>query len=110
MQANGAEMMRIAACLMTEAGIEVCAPVHDAFLVEADEPELETVVHTAQTHMAAASRAVLSGFELRSDVKLYRHPDRYADPRGARMFEVVTRALVQQHPQMSRAPVLHNCA
>ena len=30
MQANGAEMMRIAACLATERGIEVCAPVHDA--------------------------------------------------------------------------------
>ena len=30
MQANGAEMMRIAACLATEAGLEVCAPVHDA--------------------------------------------------------------------------------
>ena len=33
MQANGAEMMRIAACLATERGIEVCAPVHDAFLI-----------------------------------------------------------------------------
>jgi DNA polymerase family A len=29
MQANGAEMMRIAAIAATEAGIEVCAPVHD---------------------------------------------------------------------------------
>jgi DNA polymerase family A len=32
-QGNGAEMMRIAACLATERGIEVCAPVHDAFLI-----------------------------------------------------------------------------
>jgi DNA polymerase-1 len=31
-QGNGAEMMRIAACLATERGIEVCAPIHDAFL------------------------------------------------------------------------------
>src|ERR1700681_106886 len=36
MQANGAEMMRIAAIAGTEAGIEVCAPVHDAFLIAAD--------------------------------------------------------------------------
>jgi hypothetical protein len=35
MQANGAEMMRIAAMAATEAGIEVCAPVHDAFLIAA---------------------------------------------------------------------------
>jgi DNA polymerase-1 len=33
MQANGAEMMRLAACLATERGIEVFAPVHDAFLI-----------------------------------------------------------------------------
>ena len=35
MQANGAEMMRIAAIAATEAGIQVCAPVHDAFLIAA---------------------------------------------------------------------------
>ena len=27
MQANGAEMLRLACCISTEAGIEVCAPV-----------------------------------------------------------------------------------
>ena len=32
MQSGGAEMMRIAAIAATEAGIEVCCPVHDAFL------------------------------------------------------------------------------
>ena len=31
MQANGAEMMRLAACLATERGIEVCAPVTTPF-------------------------------------------------------------------------------
>ena len=35
MQANGAEMMRLAAIAATEAGIEVRAPVHDAFLIAA---------------------------------------------------------------------------
>ena len=30
MQGTGAEMMRIACCLATESGIEICAPVHDA--------------------------------------------------------------------------------
>jgi hypothetical protein len=41
MQANGAEMMRVAACLATEHGIEVCAPVHDAFLIEAPIERIE---------------------------------------------------------------------
>src|SRR3954464_13305113 len=35
MQANGAEMLRLACCLATERGIRVCAPVHDALLIEA---------------------------------------------------------------------------
>ncbi len=34
MQSNGSEMLRLAACLATERGVDVCAPVHDALLVE----------------------------------------------------------------------------
>src|SRR5215210_5707630 len=33
MQANGAEMLRLACSLAIERGIEVCAPVHDAVLI-----------------------------------------------------------------------------
>jgi hypothetical protein len=34
MQANGAEMLRVACCLGTERrGIEICAPIHDAVLI-----------------------------------------------------------------------------
>jgi hypothetical protein len=33
MQANGAEMLRLACCLATERGVEICAPVHDAVTV-----------------------------------------------------------------------------
>jgi hypothetical protein len=35
MQGNGAELLRIACCLGTERGVEVCAPVHDAVLIAA---------------------------------------------------------------------------
>jgi len=35
MQGNGAEMLRLACCFATEQGIRVCAPVHDALLIEA---------------------------------------------------------------------------
>jgi hypothetical protein len=35
MQANGAELLRLAMCMATEAGICVCAPVHDAILIMA---------------------------------------------------------------------------
>jgi hypothetical protein len=89
MQANGAEMLRLACCLATEQGIVVCAPVHDALLIEADENEIEPAVAATQAVMAEASRTVLGGFALRSDAKIVRFPDRYMDPRGERMWQTV---------------------
>ncbi len=44
MQANGAEMLRIACCLATERGIRICAPVHDAVLIEAPADRIEEEV------------------------------------------------------------------
>ena len=66
MQGNGAEMMRIAACLATERGIEVCAPVHDAFLICAPLDRLDADIAKMQQAMAEASRAVVE-FEIRAD-------------------------------------------
>jgi DNA polymerase-1 len=86
MQANGGEVLRLAACLATERGIEVCAPVHDAFLICAPLDRLEADVTTMRACMAEASRAVLDGFELGTDATLVRYPDRYSDPRGAVMW------------------------
>ena len=67
MQANGAEMLRLACCLATERGVAVCAAVHDALLVEGPADKIQDVVATTQEAMTEASRVVLSGFELRSD-------------------------------------------
>ncbi len=106
-QANGAEMLRLACCLATEAGIEVCAPVHDAILIEADERLIEASVEITQDKMIEASRIVLSGFELRSDAKIVRHPDRYSDPRGERMWETVTRLLGEAQERCEVAERLH---
>lgn len=93
MQANGAEMLRLACCLLTERGVAVCAPIHDALLVEGSGDEIEGVVVETQAAMAEASRVTLDGFELRSDAKIVRHPDRYMDPRGERMWESVFKIL-----------------
>lgn len=93
MQANGAEMLRLACCLATEAGIRVVAPVHDAVLIEAPLDELEQVAEHMQRLMRQASAVVLGGFELRSDVKFIRHPHRYHDERGAVMWATVQELL-----------------
>ena len=90
MQANGAEMLRIACILMTEAGIRVCAPVHDAVLIEAPLEELEARVKESQELMREASRQVLGGFELTTDADVYRYPERYRDEeRGGAFWDKV---------------------
>jgi DNA polymerase I len=93
MQANGAEMLRLACCLATEAGIEVCAPVHDALLIEAPNGELDGAVAATRAAMAQASALVLDGLEVGTDAAVVRYPDRYADPRGAIMWERVSELL-----------------
>lgn len=95
MQANGAEMLRLACCLATESGIAVCAPVHDALLVEAAAREIDDAVTRTQKVMREASEVILPGFPLRTDAKVVRHPDRYMDERGRRMWETVSRLLAE---------------
>jgi DNA polymerase I-like protein with 3'-5' exonuclease and polymerase domains len=95
MQANGAEMLRIASILLTEAGIRVCAPVHDALLIEAPLDELDAAITTTKALMQEASRIVLDGFALGSDVKEVRYPERYMDKRGVVMWNKVIHLLGQ---------------
>jgi DNA polymerase I len=89
MQANGAEMLRLACCLATERGIEVCAPVHDAVLICAPLDRLDADVAWMQDTMREASRIVLNGLELGTDATVVRHPDRYMDERGTVMWKRV---------------------
>jgi len=95
MQANGAEMLRLACCLATERGIVVCAPVHDALLVQGPAEGIEAVVADTQAAMAEASRLVLGGFELRTEAKIVRWPERYMDERGARMWDTIMGILTE---------------
>jgi hypothetical protein len=93
MQANGAEMLRLSCCLATEQGVTVCAPVHDALLVEGDITKFDDVIATTRAAMAEASRDVLDGLEIGTDVSVVRYPDRYMDPRGQTMWERVIERL-----------------
>ena len=92
-QANGAEMLRLACCFVTEAGITVCAPIHDAVLIEAPLNQLDETISETQRLMMEASAIILDGFTLRSDVEVFRFPDRYMDKRGAHMWNLVLEIL-----------------
>ena len=106
MQANGAEMMRLACCLATERGITVCCPVHDALVVDGPLDEIDDVVAETRRAMSEASEVVLPGFPLRTDVKVVRHPERYLDPRGRGMWETVVRLLEQKTRSNGDTPLM----
>ena len=88
-------MMRLAACLATEAGVRVCAPVHDAFLIEAGVDAIEEVVAVTARAMSDASAYVLGGFRLRTDVEIVRFPDRYMHKQGQAMWDLVHAAILE---------------
>jgi DNA polymerase-1 len=92
-QTNGAEMLRLGHCLATENGISVCAPIHDAYLIEATLEILDQEIARMRSYMAEASRVVLRGFELFTDVKVIRFPDRYSSSKGKSMWNLVMRLL-----------------
>lgn len=94
MQANGAEMLRIACILAHQRDVPVCAPVHDAVLVEASVDSIESAVTAMRGAMDRASRIVLDGFTLRTDVQIVRHPDRWPIAKGRAVWDIVAAHLV----------------
>jgi DNA polymerase-1 len=105
MQANGSEMLRVACCLATEAGIEVCAPVHDALLIHAPLAILEEAVSVTRRCMEQASAAVLHGFVLRTEAHVFCYPEHYADVRGQAMWHTIRELLAEQEPRGANRPV-----
>jgi hypothetical protein len=65
-------------------------------LIEAPAAEIEAVAATAQAIMRAASRVVLGGFEIRTDAKIVKFPDRYDEPRGEAMWRKITEILARR--------------
>ena len=96
MQAHGAEMMRIACILAVERGIQLCAPIHDALLIEAPTAEINEGVSRLTECMREASEAVLGdGKVCRVDADIVRYPDRYMDEHGQEMWDQIMGLLAQ---------------
>jgi hypothetical protein len=87
-QANGSEILRLACIFTIEAGVALCAPVHDALLIEAPLSDLTNSVAATQAALREASEIVLAGFPLRSDAHEVRSPSRFLhlDPPDLRMW------------------------
>ena len=76
MQTHGAELMRIAAIALTEAGIRVCCPVHDAFLIEAPVSQIDDCVRYAAETMSRAAECLL-GIRITAEAKVFCSPARF---------------------------------
>ncbi len=107
MQANGAEMLRLACCYATERGVTICAPVHDAIMIIAPLELLDEHIRIAQEAMSDASAAVLGGFRLNTDVNVTRYPDHYEpdDEDAKRMWDLVWSAIEKIERQTGTASV-----
>jgi len=103
MQGNGSEMLRLACCFATERGIEIAAPVHDAVMITSSIDRLQHDIAVTQAAMAEASRIVLKGFELRTEAKIVRFPDRYSDARGAVMWARVMKLIAERESGLQLA-------
>lgn len=89
MQANGAEMLRLACIRAVEEGIRVCAPIHDALLIEASLDELDDTIQATKEVMRWASQQVLGGFALEVDTSVIRYPDRFRPEGGESIWQLV---------------------
>jgi hypothetical protein len=79
MQAGGSDMLRLACIGIARAGIGICAPVHDAILIEAPIKHIDEAVEISRREMIEASAMVLGGPTCRVDKEVCRYPDRYMD-------------------------------
>jgi DNA polymerase-1 len=96
MQANGAEMLGIACSLATERGVTVCAPIHDALLIEAPADDLDHAVAQTRAAMSEASRVVLDGVTIAVGVDAVTWPGRYMDEDGEAMWHRIMGLLQRQ--------------
>jgi len=107
MQANGAEMLRLAAVLATNKEIGVCGLVHDAILIESSADQIEEDCRITIECMKEASRTLLSGFELKCDTEIVKFPERYMDDRGIRMWKKISKILSGIEEQDKCTPAHH---
>jgi hypothetical protein len=104
MQAGGADMMRLAAIAAHEAGIRICAPVHDAFWITAPLAELDDAIATMTAIMAKAGR-VVAGIDIPIEIAaVVRWPQCLGDVRKP---DAKGQAMWTEVRELIRSGVLH---
>lgn len=99
-QSTGGDIMRVAAVSMVEHGLEVVAPIHDAFLILCRDEAVEQSTKLAHRLMVESSQAVL-GVPCAVDVTSFGSGGRYRSEKGEWMFSRVMEALKNVNPEVA---------
>jgi DNA polymerase I len=100
-QSAGAEILRQTCCLVTEAGVQLCAPVHDAILLECAIDEVDETIDHVERLMVNATRLVLNDGrrlqvdsmlgDIRVGVEKYAYPLHFEQGRDSAVWKLITR-------------------
>ena len=101
MQATGADILRQLCIQLDRGGFDLCAPIHDAVLVECDVCDVYEVGKAVQDEMVQAAATVLGDDRIKTDAKIVCHPDRYMDERGETLWPEMMRLLETSHSEAS---------
>jgi DNA polymerase I len=92
--------MRLATIYIIDHGLELCAIIHDAFMILSPADRIDDDMLSLGVCMRRASRVVLGGFELRLDPKVIFHPHRYeTDERSRQQWDDLIRRAEQREQQ-----------
>jgi DNA polymerase family A len=94
-QSTGSEILHVASVLAERRGIRIVAPIHDAFVAEVEAGQEEEASLALDRVMRDASRIVLRGYELGTDVQVVRAGEHFFDERGLEMWTMVTELLAK---------------
>ena len=90
LQAHGAEVLRLAIMLAHQRGIEICMPVHDSLLIEANIDAIEEAAAATVEAIGDASEQILGGFRLKAKVEqIVKYPDRYDPEIGEEQWQII---------------------
>jgi DNA polymerase I len=94
-QSTASEILHVACILAERRGIQIVAPIHDAFVAETDLDCVDEASAALDRVMRDASKIVLHGYELPTDYQIIRPGERYFDNRGVEMWNTVERLLAK---------------
>jgi DNA polymerase-1 len=94
-QSTASEILHVACILAERRGIQIVAPIHDAFVAETDLDCVDEASAALDRVMRDASSIVLRGYELPTDYQIVRPGERYFDDRGVEMWTTVERLLAK---------------